>query len=380
MAQIHGICDSRFDEVRALLQQHIESGEELGASITVNIDGQNVVDIWGGYADEARTQPWESDTIVNVFSSTKTVASFALLMLIDRGLVDVDGKISQYWPEFAVNGKENIEIRHLLSHSTGLGGWDEKFHMDVLCDHEQIAAKLAQQAPWWEPGTASAYHALTFGVLVGEIVQRVTGKPLKRFVAEEISGPLDADFQIGALEKDWPRISDIVPAEGVDEILRSLPQGSMIARIMDNPAIHPNFFNSAAARSADMGSINGHGNSRSLARILSAISLGGEVDGTRLLSQKTIDKIFEEQINGEDLFFASHLRWGTGFALSDSGFLSWLPAGKMATWGGWGGSLAIMDVERRVTFTYVMNKMAPEVYGSGRGISYVTATFNALGA
>lgn len=160
MAEVHGQCNPQFDKVRSLLQQFIESGEEVGACITVNIDGEDVVNIWGGLADAESKRPWAEDTIVGVASNSKTVSSLAMLMLVDSGAVSVYDKVSKYWPEFAANGKENVEIRHLLSHTSGVAGWDEEITMDEICDPVTSSAKLAAQAPWWEPGTASAYHAV----------------------------------------------------------------------------------------------------------------------------------------------------------------------------------------------------------------------------
>ncbi|PFH58616.1 hypothetical protein XA68_13457 [Ophiocordyceps unilateralis] len=284
MAKACGTCDPRFEEVRQLLEKNVESGEELGASIAVNIDGNLVVDLWAGYADESRSRPWERDTIVNVFSSTKTVLSLAALMLVDRG-VCVDDKVSKYWPEFGTNGKENVLVRHLLSHSSGVSGWDDALTAEDLYDFDQATARLARQAPWWVPGTASGYHSLTMGFLLGELIRRVTGKTLTQFVAEEIAAPLGADFQIGAAEKDWPRVTDIVPPSSPPDFSAAGPD-SLFLRTLFNPPLDARCANTSGWRRAELGAGNGHGNARSLVRILSAITLG-QVDGKRLLSEKT---------------------------------------------------------------------------------------------
>src|ERR1700750_864657 len=212
MADIHGTCDERFEAVRGALARNLDSGEELGASIVVDIDGDNVVDMWGGYRDEARAIPLDEHTIPNVWSSTKTVTSLAALMLVDRGELDVDQPVAKYWPEFAANGKQDVLVRHVMSHASGVSGLDQPAPFEVLYDWEQATSRMAARAPWWEPGTASGYHALNYGHLVGEIVRRISGKTLKQFVAEEIAGPLGADFQIGAAESDWHRIAPVGPA------------------------------------------------------------------------------------------------------------------------------------------------------------------------
>ena len=166
MAKVQGTCDDRFAEIRQLLQANIDNEKELGASITINIDGKEVVDIWGGYSDTDRSKPWEKDTITNVWSTTKTVTALAALVLIDRGLLDPNEKVAKYWPEFAANGKENIEVRHLLSHASGLSSWQEPVTFEDIFDREKSAALLAAQAPWWTAGTATGYHSITFGNLV----------------------------------------------------------------------------------------------------------------------------------------------------------------------------------------------------------------------
>ena len=171
----HGHCDSRFDKLRSALAEEITSGEDLGAAIAVDIDGEMVVDIWGGHADAARTREWGEDTIVNLWSSTKPVASLAALVLAERGLLDVFAPVAKYWPEFAANGKQDIEIRHVLSYTSGVSGWTAPFTLEDMYDWEKSTSRLAGQAPWWQPGTASGYHLVNYGHLVGEIVRRVTG-------------------------------------------------------------------------------------------------------------------------------------------------------------------------------------------------------------
>src|SRR6266704_5755239 len=189
-----GTCSARFDPLRELFAAKLESGEDLGASLAVNIDGEMVVDLWGGWADEARTVPWTENTITNVFSTTKTMTSLAALVLVDRGELDLDATVAKYWPEFAARGKAGIKVRHLLSHTSGVSGWDRPVTIDDVYDWDKSTAMLAAQAPWWEPGTASGYHALTYGHLIGEVLRRVTGKTLKDFVRDEIASPLEADF------------------------------------------------------------------------------------------------------------------------------------------------------------------------------------------
>jgi CubicO group peptidase (beta-lactamase class C family) len=334
--------------------------------------------MWGGHRDQARTTPWTEDTIVNVWSSTKTVTSLAALMLVDRDELDVHAPVSRYWPEFGANGKEQIEVRHLLSHTSGVSGLDQPAVTEDLYDWAKSTARMAAQAPWWEPGTASGYHALNFGHLIGELVRRVTGTPLKRFVAEEIAAPLGADLQIGAAESDWGRIADVVPPPPLPIDLDAAGRDSPAVRTLTGPGPSADEANTPGWRLADIGAANGHGNARSLARVLSTVARGGEVDGVRLLGDGTIDLIFEQQARGVDVVLGIPLRWGIGFALPEPDSIPWIPDERICFWGGWGGSMIIMDVGRRMTISYMMNRMAPGIIGSDRSAAYVRHIYDAV--
>jgi CubicO group peptidase (beta-lactamase class C family) len=377
---VHGHCDARFDKVADALAEEITSGEEVGAAIAIDIGGELVVDIWGGHADAAKTIPWGEDTIVNVFSSTKNITALAGLMLIDRGLVEPSARVANYWPEFAANGKQDIEFRHLLSHSSGLSGWDAPFTNEDMYDWDTSTAALAAQAPWWKPGTASGYHALTYGHLIGEVLRRVTGKTLKEFVRDEIASPLEADFQIGARAEDTARVAEIVPATTPLDLppFDQLPE--VMVKTLIGPPPDPNLANTAAWRAADMGAVNGHGTARSLARILSAISLGGTVNGVQLLRPDTVETIYDVQTDGPDIVLLGHpVRRGLGFGLPQLETFPFVPEGKICFWGGWGGSWETMNPDHRTTAAYVMNKMAPGIEGSDRTTRYFNLIYEALG-
>ncbi|EXJ89937.1 beta-lactamase [Capronia epimyces CBS 606.96] len=389
MARVEGQAEAPFEGLRELLAQQIASGDELGASIVVNIDGKNVVDLWGGHADEARTRPWTQDTITNVWSATKTVATLAVLVLADRGLVDVDAPVAQYWAEFGANGKQGVLVRHLLSHTSGVSGWEEPITLEQVEDLAVAVPRLAAQAPWWEPGTASGYHSTNMGHLLGELVRRVSGKPMKQFVADELAGPLGADFQIGAREEDWPRIAPVVPPPPVPFDMSKLDPTGPAVKTFVNPGMDARYSWTPGWRRADMAGVNGHGNARSLVRILSALSLGGKVDGVSLLSPATIDHIFRKQADGVDLVLDTPLTWGIGYALTSDASrqsLPWLPAGRVCFWGGWGGSLILMDLDRKLTFSYAMNRMSylmtdagPSPIGNVNAEIYLRAVYKALG-
>ncbi len=376
---VDGVCDPRFEQVADALGRAIDDGEECGAAIAIDIGGELVVDIWGGHADAARTTPWTADTVVNVWSSTKNVTALAGLMLIDRGLVTAQTPVADVWPEFGAGGKDRIEFRHLLTHSSGVSGWDQPVTPEDILDRDRSTAMLAAQSPWWKPGSATGYHALTHGHLIGEVIRRVTGKPLKQFVAEEIAGPLGADFQIGARPEDVPRIAEIIaPADPFEGIPPMQDWTEQMLKTFTGPAPEPQIANTPQWRAADIGAANGHTNARALTKILSVISLGGSVDGVRLLRPDTVEDIFEPQIEGPDLVLAGHhLRMGLGFGLP-SPAIGYIPDGKICFWGGWGGSWESMNPDSRTTIAYVMNKMGPGIEGSARTDRYFRLIYQAL--
>ncbi|OHF01589.1 beta-lactamase [Colletotrichum orchidophilum] len=382
--QAHGTCDPKFQQVRKQLQDNIDSGAEVGAAIAVNIDGQDVVDLWGGFTDKERTRPWADDTIVTIFSSTKTVLSLAVLILIDRKVLSINDKVSKHWPEFAANGKGDIEIRHILSHTSGVSGWDADgpLSFDDISNLDEAAAKLATQAPWWEPGTASGYHSYTFGHLLAAIVRRATGSTLRDFVVDEIVKPLDADFHFGVSEEELFRTTNIIPAPMPTLSPGMGPQpGSITFKTMNPPPFPSDFGNGPAWRRGDILAGSGHANARALMRILSTLSLGGIVDGKRLLSQETINLIFEQQSNGIDLVIGAPIRFGVGFGITGEGGTTvsdFLPNGRVCFWGGLGGSFVVMDLDRKLTITYVMNKMSMTGLGNTAVRSYIKAIYKAL--
>lgn len=375
---VHGHVDERFSALSEVLDAQLESGEELGAAISVNLGGQTLVDVWGGYADAARTIPWGEDTIVNVWSTTKEITALAILMLVEQGLVDLDAPVATYWPEFAQHGKHDILVKQVMSHTSGVSGWDQPFVAEDMYDWEKSTSQLAAQAPWWEPGTASGYHAQNQGHLLGEIVRRVSGLPLKQFVAERIAAPLGVDLQIGAKAEDDDRVAEIIPPPPLGFDLATMDPTSPTVRTLTGPVSDAALANTIPWRRADMGALNGHTNARALARTFSTISLGGEVDGARLLSPATIERIFEEQSHGPDLVLGVPLRFGIGFALPEPTSIPYVPSEKVCFWGGWGGSMTLMFPDRGLTVSYVMNRMAPGIIGSDRVELYLTSILSAL--
>ena len=374
---VQGQCQPRFEALRQLFAANIASGADLGASLAVTIDGEFVVDLWGGWADEARTRPWAADTVTNVWSTTKMMTSLTALLLVDRGELDLEAPVARYWPEFGAAGKGGIPLRHLMSYNSGVSGWAQPVTMADLCDREKTTALLAAQAPWWQPGSGSGYHALNYGHLVGEVVRRITGQSLGAFFSQQIAQPLGADFHIGLPASEFGRVSNVVPPPPLPFDFSALDPASVMFKTLSNPLPDASASWTDGWRQAEIGAANGQGNARSAARIQSVLAGGGEVDGIRLLSQRTIDRIFEVQSHGVDLVLGVPIKMGVGYGLPIPE-LPYIPDGKVCFWGGWGGSLVIVDCDRRMTFSYVMNKMAPGVMGGENVAGLAACAYAAL--
>ena len=381
MADVQGACDDRFKGLRDVFADQIASGEDLGASLALTIDGEPLVDLWGGWADADQTTPWSEDTIVNVWSTTKTMTNLCALVLADRGQLDVYEKVATYWPEFAANGKDAIEVRHLLSHTSGVSAWAQPVVIEDIFDRERSTTMLAAQEPWWEPGTASGYHALNQGHLVGEVIRRIDGRTLGTFFAEEVAGPLGADFHIGLDPAELGRVSDVIPPPPVGETfdLESIDMDSPAVKTLTGPLVDAAVANTEPWRRAEIGAANGHSNARAVARIQALVANGGTLGGVRLLGPDTISLIFDEQANGVDLVLGLPLRFGIGYGLPEATTLPYLPGDPgICFWGGYGGSMIIVDTDRRMTVAYMMNKMNAGIIGSPRSAALIEATYAAL--
>jgi CubicO group peptidase (beta-lactamase class C family) len=374
---IHGSCATRFDAVREAFATNFDAGREVGASFAVTVDGAPVVDLWAGHADAGRSRPWIQDTIVNVFSTTKAMTATCAHMLVDRGLLDLDAPVARYWPEFAAAGKGSIPVRQLLSHTAGLAGVTPPLPTEALFDWERMTEVLAAEAPWWTPGTASGYHAMTFGFLVGEVVRRITGGSIGEFFRAEVARPLGADFHIGLPASEDARVAEMVPPTPQEGAPLALDRESLGGRVLSNPPLRPEVANRIEWRRAEIPAANGHGNARSVALVLSALACGGALDGVRLLGESTLRRAIEEQFYGKDLVLGRTFRWGVGFMLT-SPAMPLGPNPHIFGHGGWGGSLGFADLDARVSWAYVMNKMSPGTTGDFRVAGMLAALYGAL--
>jgi CubicO group peptidase (beta-lactamase class C family) len=377
---ISGTCSDNFAAVKDAFAANFTQNGDVGASVAIVKDGELVVDLWGGFQDRAGTQAWKPDTIINVFSTTKTMSCLALLVLASRGLVDVDAPVATYWPEFAANGKGNVLVRHLLSHTAGLPGWEQRLEGTDLYDWDKVTGLLAEQATWWEPGWKSGYHGVSQGNLVGEVVRRVDGRSVGKFFAEEIAQPVGADFHIGLPAEHDARVALVIPAPplqyGSGDGSRAPARDSIPYRAA-NPRLVAEQSWEIPWRRAEIPAAGGHGNARSVALAQAAVSHGGTLRGVDLLSKKTIDRIFDVQAAGRDLVLGIGVTFGVGYGLnSPRNPIS--PNARVCYWGGWGGSLVVNDVDAGFTMAYVMNRMGEGTVGDDRAHTLLRAAYASL--
>jgi CubicO group peptidase (beta-lactamase class C family) len=290
-------------------------------------------------------------------------------------LLDLDAPVAEVWPEFAAAGKQRIDTKQIMSHSSGLPGWDVPAVGDDLYDWEMMTSLLAAQEPWWEPGDRSGYHAVTQGFLLGEITRRVTGMSMGRWFAEHVATPLGADFHIGTPAEHDPRVAHVIPPPGLmggDE----LRPGSIPYRAYASTPLTGSESSTVEWRRAELPAAGGHGNARSIARVMAVLANRGVLDGHRYLSEAICDRIFEEQQNGRDRVLMRPLRFGLGFGLRSADVP--LPNEACCYWSGWGGSFALVDMDNRMSLSYVMNDMRHNIAADARPARVALAAYAAL--
>ncbi|MFI7056087.1 serine hydrolase domain-containing protein [Streptosporangium canum] len=409
MTVVHGQCDPRFSRVREVFDRHFAEGEELGAAFAVFLDGEPVVDLWGGVADRHSGRPWERGTPALTYSCTKAVTATAALLLAERGLLDVAAPVADVWPEFARHGKERITVEHLLTHQAGLPTIEGPVPLEEFEDQAAIADRLAGQAPIWEPGTAHGYHALTYGFLLGEVIRRVSGKSAGEFVAAEIAEPLGLELWFGAPEEvaaraarlsagrrqgpadagaapagaaadAVPRVSTVskLPGRGdpVEEMSRAvLDRDSLMNRALGNPPIHRlrGGANHPVILRSGWPAIGVVASARGLAGFYRDLAAG------RILRPETLEDALRRRVTGPDRVLVIDSSFGLGYMRPALTFLT--PSrGAESAFGhtGLGGFLGLGDVEHGLGMGYTMNKMADAVSGSLRAYRLAEAVYGSL--
>lgn len=379
--EVQGSCDPRFARVQQEFEQAFERGDELGASVCVTLEGETVVDLWAGFADEARTRAWEHDTLVNVYSTTKGMTALCALRLVEQGRLDLDAPVARYWPEFAAAGKESMPVRNIMDHQAALCYVNRRLEPGDLYDWDLMTAALAETKPHWAWGEKPVYLNMTYGYLLGEVVRRVSGKGLAQFLREEIAGPLGIDFHFALNAEQIARCASVlqIKPRAVFEAAEADPD-SVFGKSMAGWGAGEDF-NSAAWRQAQVGSGSGHGNARAIARLFACLRQGGTLDGVRLMAPATVEaaRAFQCETDGEDpLLGVSGLRFCLGYELNSPPVLAMGPNPR--TFGQWGagGNLGFADIEAGVAFGYTPNLMHDAMEVGPRASALVDALYASL--
>jgi CubicO group peptidase (beta-lactamase class C family) len=367
-----GFVAPGFERVAEAFSANFEEDLELGASFAAVIEGECVVELWGGYANREKTTLWAEDTIVPVYSVTKGVAALVIARLVGEGKLDYDAPVAAIWPEFAANGKEAITLGQMLSHQAGLCGFKDPVEDALWFDPPALAARLAEQAPLWPPRTASGYHPMTWGYLAGEIVRRADGRSLGTVLREEICGPLAIDFQIGVGEADDDRVGDMTrPKQAPD--LGELTEPRRIAFMTKWAGPDRS---SPAWRRVEIPSANGHGTALSVALLYSAYAEGGQVESDEIMTPAAFDGLTKVRSDGPDLVLPFHMRFGAGNFRNVNSYFGLNP--DAIGHSGWGGACGFGDPARRLSAGYVMNRQAHHLIGDPRSVRVIEALYASL--
>jgi CubicO group peptidase (beta-lactamase class C family) len=376
---IEGRVAPGFEAVREAFAENFHRDDayrELGAALAVYRRGACVVDLWGGSTRRAEAgRPWQRDTLINVYSTTKGIAAVALAMLADEGRLDYGERVTKYWPEFGQAGKENTTVAQLLSHQAGLTGFLEPTTTSDLLDWPLCCDRLARQAPLLPPGSAASYHAMTWGYLAGELFRRIAGESIGQFLRARIAQPLDADVFIGLPESLESRVATLYGPR-ISPDLSALTQPPQALAALVNPQLDPEAPNQRVWRAAEIPAANGQASAQGLARIYAALAGGGNLAGLRLLSREGLGRMLQRQAGKTDLLLGFTDNWAMGVTFNQFAMLG--PQAGTFGHGGWGGSFGAADLEAQVSIGYVCNQMGAQLVGDPRATTLCNAVFGCL--
>ncbi|HVT36777.1 MAG TPA: serine hydrolase domain-containing protein [Nevskiaceae bacterium] len=378
---VHGTVARGWERVREAFAQNFARNDafrECGAALAVYHRGEAVVDLWGGHADRARTRPWQRDTLINVYSTSKGIVATAVAMLVDEGRLDYDARVTRWWPEFGAAGKESTTVAQLLSHQAALTGFTDPLPLPVekLYDWDSCVRALAAQAPCWPPGTRTSYHAMTWGYLAGELVRRASGMSVGRYVRERIARRLGADVHIGLGKGDEPRVAEMLaPKTAPDLAALTQPRESLLALV--SPQLDPEICNRREWRAAEIPAASGQASAQGVARVYAALASGGEFAGARLLSRDTLARATARVRGQTDLLLGFTDAWSMGWAWNQHGMLG--PRAGTFGHSGWGGSFGCADADAGIAIGYVCNQMGAQLVGDPRSVSLCAAIFDCAG-
>ncbi len=382
---IGGWTEPQFDAVRDAFAANFAEHGEVGAAVAVYLNGEPVVDLWGGWYDADHEREWDRNTLVNVFSTTKGLAAFCAHRLAEQGLLDFDAPVAQYWPEFAQAGKGDIPVRWLMSHRAGMAAVRRPLATEDMYDWDTMCEALAEQEPWWTPGEQHGYHALTYGWLVGEVVRRIDGRSIGNYWREEFAAPLGLDAHIGTGPEFDGRISTLIdapPDPNAPDLIELFGGPDTVgAAAFSNPPLagpdEQNITSSRGWRAAEIPAANGQATARSLARVYGAAANGGEIDGIHVINPDTLDNALVEQSQGADAVLQIETRFGLGWMLT-SDFMPLGPNPRSFGHPGAGGSLGYADPDANIGFGYTMNQMQQNLSGDPRVNGLIDALYASL--
>jgi CubicO group peptidase (beta-lactamase class C family) len=376
--QVHGKVERGFDRVRDAFAANFTRGddyEEVGAALAVYRAGKPVVDLWAGHADRARARPWQRDTLINVYSTTKGIVATALAMLVDQGRLAYEDLVIKHWPEYGACGKQRTTVAQLLAHQAGLSGFTRPTTVADLGDWSGCTATLARQAPLWTPGAKTSYHAMTWGFLAGEIARRAGGRTAGQIIAERMARPLAADVHVGLPETLEPRVAQMLGPRRLPD-LSALTQPPEALAALVNPQLEGEVCNARAWRAAQIPAANGQASAQGIARVYAALANGGALDGQRLLRPGTIARMTQRERGRTDLLLGFVDNWGMGMCFNQQGMLG--PSPDTFGHGGWGGSFGAANLEAELGIGYVCNQMGAQLVGDPRGAGLCNVIFECL--
>ena len=374
LPDVHGHVAPGFEHVRDVFADNWRQYDEIGAGFALRIDGERVINIHAGFADRKKTAPWTASTLIPVYSTGKAIAALVMAKLVDRGLLDYDAPVADYWPEFAAGGKSRVTVAQALSHQAGLSGISEPMDAGDWFDAALIEDKLARQVPLWPLGEGSGYHPVTYGFIADALARRTDGRSIGAILREEICGPKGIDFHVGLPESEHARTAEHAMPRQMPDLGEVNPVRELaFLKAWSSPGRR----GAKEWRMAEFPAANAHATAGALARLMSVYAMNGKLDGNRFLSEATLEALVEERVAGPDKVLPFDLSWGAG-VMRNSRTQLYGPVAETVGHSGWGGSCAFADPVNRISGAYVMNRQQHFLAGDPRPMRLIEAVYNCL--
>ncbi len=373
--QPSGFSNRGFEPLREAFCRNFTQHGEIGAAISLHIEGEQVLSLWGGWQERETQTPWAEDTLTNVYSTTKGVAATIVAILVSKGVLNYERRVADYWPEFGAQGKENITVAMLMSHQSGLSGFRDPVASDFLYDARAAAAELAAMEPFWEPGLAYGYHPITVGFLVEELCIRATGKSIRELVAEYLAPRCKNGIYIGCPMDQENRVATLyAPTDYSSAALMDQELTDVQQLALANPPLDPEVPNTKEWRSAVIASANGFASAEGLSSLYASLANDEAAESVLSISPPTLQHCRTPQVSGTDQTLALEARWGCGFLINSEDVYG--PEITAFGHSGWGGSFAFADPSRQIGFAYVMNKMGTDLINDPRNTALIKALYS----